>query len=235
MSFPSVSPFDPIFYLHHCNIDRLWAMWQADGHATEYPASGGRPQHNRNDIMYPWVGATPGYGTTADIASSIPMPNFSSLGIKRNVDTLDFRNAFGYTYDTVSVIGIGLDRTGSMLGVTPNPMTTGAPDVTKWEAAKRGVSAFLQDCETVQNSGVAYTIAGIKTFRRLAANDFQPVFGGPGYGLIKSGTTFSRSALNSAVAAMSPDGGTPLADALLDVKNTLVTPPFGGVPADEWC
>ena len=21
------SPFDPIFYLHHCNIDRLWALW----------------------------------------------------------------------------------------------------------------------------------------------------------------------------------------------------------------
>jgi hypothetical protein len=233
MSFPSVSPFDPFFYLHHCNIDRLWAMWQADGHATEYPASGGKPQHNRNDIMYPWVGATPGYGTTASIAASIPMPNFSGLGIQRNVDTLDFRTAFGYTYDTISVIGIGLDRTGSMLGTTPDPMTTGAPDVTKWEAAKRGVSAFLQDCETVQNSGVAYTIAGVKTFRRLAANDFQPVFGGPGYGLIKGGTSFSRATFDSAVAAMTPGGGTPLADALLDVKNTVVAPPFGGVPADE--
>jgi hypothetical protein len=233
MSFPSVSPADPFFYLHHCNIDRLWAMWQADGHATEYPASGGKPQHNRNDIMYPWIGATPGYGTTAAIASSIPMPDFSALGIQRNVDTLDFRNAFGYTYDTISIIGIGLDRTGSMLGVTPDPMTTSAPDVTKWDAAKRGVSAFLQDCETVQNSGVAYTIAGIKTFRRLASNDFQSVFPSPGYGLIKSGTSFSRSSFDSAVAAMTPGGDTPLADAMLDVKNTLVAPPFGGVPADE--
>ena len=35
-------------------------------------------------------------------------------------------------------------------------MTSGAPDVTKWEAAKRGVSAFLQDCETVQDSGIIY-------------------------------------------------------------------------------
>lgn len=214
MSFPNVSPFDPFFYLHHCNIDRLWAMWQADGHDTEYPTSGGRPEHNRNDIMYPWVGTTTGYGTTAGIAAAIPMPNFSGLGIQRNVDTLNYRSAFGYTYDTISVIGIGLDRTGSMLGSTPDPMTTGAPDVTKWEAAKRGVSAFLQDCETVQNSGVAYTIAGIKTFRRLAANDFQSVFGGPGYGLIKSGTSFSRSTFDSAVSAMIPGGGTPLADAL---------------------
>ena len=233
MSFPSVSPFDPFFYLHHCNIDRLWAMWQADGHASDYPVSGGNPQHNRNDIMYPWVGATLGYGTNAAIASSIPMPNFSALGIQRNVDTLDYRNAYGYAYDAIAVIGIGLDRTGSMTGMTPDPMTSGAPDVTKWEAAKRGVSAFLQDCETVQSSGVIYTIAGIKTFRRLAANDFQSVFTGPGFGLIKLGTSFSRASFDSAAAAMTPGGNTPLADALLDVKNTMVAPPFGGVPADE--
>jgi hypothetical protein len=32
---------------------------------------------------------------------------------------------------------------------------------------------------------------------------------------------------------MSPRRRTPLADALLDVKNTLVAPPFGDAPADE--
>jgi tyrosinase len=25
----AVSAFDPVFWLHHCNIDRLWAIWQA--------------------------------------------------------------------------------------------------------------------------------------------------------------------------------------------------------------
>ncbi|KAF5988305.1 di-copper centre-containing protein [Fusarium bulbicola] len=28
MSDPAVAAFDPIFWLHHCNIDRLFAMWQ---------------------------------------------------------------------------------------------------------------------------------------------------------------------------------------------------------------
>jgi Common central domain of tyrosinase len=233
MSDPSYSPFDPLFYLHHCNIDRLWAMWQMDGHASEYPSTGGQDNHRRNDIMYPWTGGTAGYGTNAAISSSIPMPNFNAVGIKRNVDTLDFRTAFGYTYDTLAIIGIGLDRTGSMLGMTPDPMVTAAPDVTKWEAAKRGVSAFLQDCETVQNSGTTYVMAGIKTFRRLAANEFTAVFPAPGYGLIKSGTTFSRSAFDTAVAGLMPGGGTPLADALVDVRNTIVEPPFGHAPADE--
>jgi hypothetical protein len=233
MSDPAYSPFDPFFYLHHCNIDRIWAMWQMDGHADEYPSAGGQDNHRRNDIMYPWTGGTAGYGTYAAISSSIPMPNFSAVGAKRNVDTLDLRTAFGYTYDTLAIIGVGLDRTGSMLGTTPDPMVSSAPDVTKWEAARRGVSAFLQDCETVQNSGTTYVMAGIKTFRRLAANDFTAVFPAPGYGLVKNGGSFSRAAFDSAVAAMTPGGGTPLADALNDVRNTIVEPPFGHVPADE--
>jgi hypothetical protein len=233
MSSPVASPHDPIFYLHHCNIDRLWAMWQADGHADEYPLSGGAAEHHRNDLMYPWVGATPGYGTNAPIASSIPMPDFSALGPQTNGATLDFRTAYGYTYDTIAVIGIGLDRTGSMLQLTPDPMGGGAPDVTKWEAAKRGVSAFLQDAETVQQSATTYVIAGVQTFRRLVANEFTNVLPAPGFGLVKPGGAHGRAAFDSAVASLTPSGQTPLADALVSVHATLVTPPFGGVPADE--
>lgn len=28
MSYPDVAAFDPIFWLHHCNVDRLLALWQ---------------------------------------------------------------------------------------------------------------------------------------------------------------------------------------------------------------
>ena len=112
-------------------------------------------------------------------------------------------------------------------------MVAAAPDVTKWEAAKRGVSLFLQDCETVQNSRVTYVHAGVKTFRRLIANDFTSVFPAPGYGLVKTGGAISRAGFDAAIAPMTPGGGTPLADALLDVRTTMVQSPFGGLPADE--
>lgn len=34
MSDLQFSPRDPLFYAHHCNIDRLWSSWEAAGHAS---------------------------------------------------------------------------------------------------------------------------------------------------------------------------------------------------------
>jgi hypothetical protein len=231
MGSVAVSPFDPMFYLHHCNCDRLWAMWQMDGHADEYPLAGGDPEHHRNDPMYPWVGALGGYSTNYAFPP-IVMPDFSALGVITPADVLDHR-ALGYSYDVQAVVGIALDRTGSMTGLTPDPMTSPAPDVTKWEAAKQGVSAFLVDCEAAYDAAEAYVVSGVKTFRSLFVNEFTPVFAGDPYGLIKPGGAYSSTAFDAAIAPLAPGGGTPLADALVDVHATIVTPPFGWLPADE--
>ncbi len=58
---PSSSPNDPVFFLHHCFVDKLWADWQraralADpaGRPHYAPLSGGPFGHNLHDPMYPW-------------------------------------------------------------------------------------------------------------------------------------------------------------------------------------
>ena len=39
---PGTSPNDPVFFLHHCNVDRLWARWQyAHPNAPYLPAGDG--------------------------------------------------------------------------------------------------------------------------------------------------------------------------------------------------
>ena len=66
------SPNDPVFWLLHANIDRLWAQWE-DIHGFDYPEEGPAPGQRLYDPMEPF-GLTP-------------------------ADVLDHR-ALGYQYDT---------------------------------------------------------------------------------------------------------------------------------------
>lgn len=233
MQLAKTSPFDPMFFLHHANIDRLWAMWQMDGHGNDYPPDGSVGGHHRlNDPMYPWVGAASGYVVNGALAGLPQLPDFSNVPAVTAADVMDHR-ALGYSYDCMITVGISLDRSGSMLGLTPDPMT-GMGDVNKWEAAKRGVSAFLQDCEAAYQSNEAYICAGVKTFRS-PPNQLVPVFAGTPYGVIKTAGGYNAATFDSAIVAqtVSAGDGTPIAAALDDAFNVLVQAPFAGEPVDE--
>jgi hypothetical protein len=53
------SPNDPVFWLLHSNIDRLWAQWQAANPNDSYdPETGAADGHNLRDRMSPF-GVTP--------------------------------------------------------------------------------------------------------------------------------------------------------------------------------
>lgn len=58
---PMTSPNDPVFFLHHCFIDKVWADWQAVQQAENpqaaphyAPERGGPPGHNLDDQIRPW-------------------------------------------------------------------------------------------------------------------------------------------------------------------------------------
>jgi len=96
------SPYDPIFWLNHSNVDRLWAEWQDRGHTGRdfYPAEGMPFGHNLNDPMWPWDGglSMPVNLGEGDFISLLP--SFSENDAVTPFDTLDFRE-LGYTYDTL--------------------------------------------------------------------------------------------------------------------------------------
>jgi len=52
----SSSPNDPVFYLNHCNVDRIWAAWQKQHPSEPYRPPQSAPQtlfrHRPNDPMY---------------------------------------------------------------------------------------------------------------------------------------------------------------------------------------
>ena len=74
---PSTSPNDPIFFLNHCFIDKLWADWQRSHPTATYPSSGPAVGHRLNDALPPW-------NTASDT--------------RRPADLLD-HHALGYYYD----------------------------------------------------------------------------------------------------------------------------------------
>jgi len=50
----NTSPNDPVFWIHHANIDRLWASY-SKRHGNNYQPATGAPQgHNLNDVMEPF-------------------------------------------------------------------------------------------------------------------------------------------------------------------------------------
>jgi hypothetical protein len=53
MAFNS-SPNDPVFWLHHAQIDRLWARWEARHGAGYRPEAEGPYGHNLDDPMWPY-------------------------------------------------------------------------------------------------------------------------------------------------------------------------------------
>jgi len=71
MSDPGMAALDPIFYLHHCNIDRMWAAWNAHGNSNEtnvYYVNGPAAIGMRDFVM-PMPNGTPWVYTPADVNS----------------------------------------------------------------------------------------------------------------------------------------------------------------------
>ncbi len=81
---PSTSPNDPVFYLHHSNIDKVWALWQQrpNGGVTNYLPASGTPGHSLNSVM------------------SMLDSSFFRFPVKdRPVDVLNHKADLGYMYD----------------------------------------------------------------------------------------------------------------------------------------
>jgi tyrosinase len=118
---------DPLFFLLHVNVDRLWAKWQwlnrrfDSADPATYPFLGGageagatRVGHNLRDTMWPWNQVT-GSGPPSDRPNTAPggtfpaSPTEKAPGLEPKVgDMIDYQgvidlgNRLGFDYDDFS-------------------------------------------------------------------------------------------------------------------------------------
>lgn len=107
---------DPLFFLLHCNVDRLWAKWQRQNgrfdpaQAASYDSNPGNPiGHNLVDTMWPWNGITGGQRPpTAPGGPMASSPCVSAPGpqprVRSSLDyqgTVNATSRVGFDYDDV--------------------------------------------------------------------------------------------------------------------------------------
>lgn len=110
---------DPLFFLLHCNVDRLWAKWQQQvgrfdaTQAASYDSNAGNPiGHNLSDTMWPWNGITGGgRPPTAPGGAMAASPCVSAPGPQPLVqNALDYQgfvsslSHLGFDYDDVRFV-----------------------------------------------------------------------------------------------------------------------------------
>ena len=92
MYYLATAAFDPIFWLHHCNVDRLFAMWQTIN-PTSYGASQAAP-HNT------WTIAA---GTTQNVNSPLtPFTKDTTGDFWTSKTVQSWNTTFHYTYPEFS-------------------------------------------------------------------------------------------------------------------------------------
>jgi tyrosinase len=119
VSDPATAPRDPLFFLLHCNVDRLWAKWQRQNSrfdpalAASYDSDPpSLPGHNLPNTMWPWNGITTAQDNTrpptAPGGTLATSPGFSAPGLQPRVqDLLDYQGVIdaasrmGFDYDDV--------------------------------------------------------------------------------------------------------------------------------------
>jgi tyrosinase len=106
---------DPLFFLLHANVDRLWAKWQwvhrrtSPGDARAFaPAAPDRVGHRLPDTMWPWNGATaPPRPSTAPGGTFAPSRSTTAPGLNPIVRAMiDYQavgggSPLGFAYDDV--------------------------------------------------------------------------------------------------------------------------------------
>jgi hypothetical protein len=165
MRTPSLAARDPIFWLHHANIDRLWEIWRTLRGSIELPAQSGLPatdltEWNSADFTFGGPGATDEYAIA---------------------QLLDLTDAtLNYRYEVMELDASTLTQIEAHRGQELEPLVAFAGPAAGAQAPRWDPVAATSKTTTVGNAGAKHTL----TFDRRQLALAAPPAAGPPAGLI---------------------------------------------------
>ncbi|CEL03900.1 hypothetical protein ASPCAL05038 [Aspergillus calidoustus] len=155
MSQIPVATFDPIFWLHHCNIDRIFAMWQ-ELNPDKFFTEGYQGDFDQKVIGLPQ--------TVTPTTPLRPFHKDTEGNYWNSEEVRDFR-ALGYTYPDLDPVkpgsqaGVAFDadayKTRLFEGITKKYGVSRLEALTQLELAKNGVGKPLVEGMREVDGGVA--------------------------------------------------------------------------------
>ncbi len=141
MTDPNTAALDPIFWLHHSNIDRLWEVWLLAG--------------NANPTLPPWR------------EQPFDMRDASGAKVRmRPREVLDTVADLGYTYDSLPAVAAVADEGGPAVANRPRPVLIGATEQPV-ELDGRAATAELR-IDPLPDDAAAAAGSGPRTYLNLA-------------------------------------------------------------------
>lgn len=115
--------FDPIFFFHHCFVDRVFWLWQQRHGATDrLEIIHGYPGTNSVDNQGPTPGVTPNSWLTIDSPlDPFRKPEHGGSRPYTSRDCVNIERQLGYTYDHGSLEDVAAVRTALGLAAAPAP------------------------------------------------------------------------------------------------------------------
>ncbi|MBS1509892.1 MAG: tyrosinase family protein [Bacteroidetes bacterium] len=157
MSDPGVAALDPVFYLHHANIDRMWTAWNVTGKNANPSNANWQagPTANGNSQFAMPVDAkgTPWYYTPADVNSTTQI---TFMG-----------NGYSYTYDDLSLTSYDTTPPSKMQATISNRLIKlggkGLDKGTHMEQNTKPELVGASDTALTLNSGTTQTAVKLNT------------------------------------------------------------------------
>lgn len=149
-----MSPLDPIFWLHHCQVDRMWAIWQNRGNSTP-PIAG--------DYKGQFVDAG---GTVQDAPNAENSYAFMTMN-----------NGNGYTYEDLEQTGPDTMVALSERASTGLALTATQPKVIASSSATAAAKVGETTDVTVRSDELVSALFATRTFRALGSTAETPRIG----------------------------------------------------------